>query len=108
MRDQGGFGLALGGGGPVGVAWEIGVLLALAEDAGFEPNRAKVIVGTSAGSIVGARLRRGRTPAELLEEQRTRTLPPPELTDPEAFGRFLSLMAEAELPPDERVRRVAE
>lgn len=40
------FALVLGGGGTVGVAWEVGVLAALA-DAGIQPSDAKVIVGSS-------------------------------------------------------------
>ena len=59
------WGLALGGGGVVGLAWEVGVLRAL-EEAGLAPaNTADVIVGTSAGSILGAWLRRGRTTTDL-------------------------------------------
>ena len=55
--------LVLGGGGPVGVAWEAGLLAGLAE-AGVDLSDADRIVGTSAGSIVGARLARGRAEAE--------------------------------------------
>ena len=59
------WGLALGGGGVVGLAWEVGVLRSL-EDAGLAPGAtADVIVGTSAGSILGAWLRGGRTTGEL-------------------------------------------
>ena len=59
------WGLALGGGGVVGLAWEVGVLRSL-EDAGLAPaSTAEVIVGTSAGSILGAWLRHGRTTTEL-------------------------------------------
>lgn len=59
------WGLALGGGGPVGLAWEVGVLGAL-EEAGLPPaGEADVIVGTSAGSMLGAWLRRGRSLADL-------------------------------------------
>ncbi|MET0804941.1 MAG: patatin-like phospholipase family protein [Acidimicrobiales bacterium] len=56
--------LVLGGGGPVGVAWEAGLLAGLAE-AGVDLSGADRIVGTSAGSIVGARLARGAAPADL-------------------------------------------
>jgi NTE family protein len=59
--------LVLGGGGPVGIAWEAGVLVGLAE-AGVDPSGADAIVGTSAGSVVGALLGLGRTPAEIAEE----------------------------------------
>ncbi len=48
------FGLLVGGGGSVGVAWENGVLAGLVDATGFEPAKSTVIVGTSAGSSVGA------------------------------------------------------
>ncbi len=47
-------GLILGGGGEVGIAWEIGVLAALEKEAGFSAKACEVIAGTSAGAIVGA------------------------------------------------------
>jgi NTE family protein len=47
--------LILGGGGPAGEAWESGVIVALAEK-GIDLSRADLILGTSAGAIVGARL----------------------------------------------------
>lgn len=57
--------LVLGGGGPVGIAWEAGLLAGLAE-AGVDLSDADRIVGTSAGSVVGARLALGHTPADLV------------------------------------------
>jgi NTE family protein len=56
--------LVLGGGGPLGVAWEAGLIAGLAE-AGVDLSRADFIVGTSAGAFVGARLALGHTPAQL-------------------------------------------
>jgi NTE family protein len=53
-------GLILGGGGVVGVAWELGVLAALTTDAGWNPASATVIAGTSAGSMAGALTALGR------------------------------------------------
>jgi NTE family protein len=50
--------LVLGGGGPVGVAWESGLAAGLAEQ-GIALRDADLIVGTSAGSIVGSRLALG-------------------------------------------------
>ncbi len=47
--------LILGGGGPVGEAWESGVIAGLMEN-GVDLSRADLIIGTSAGAIVGARL----------------------------------------------------
>ncbi len=53
-------GLILGGGGVVGVAWELGVLAAITTRAGWNPARATVIAGTSAGSMAGAITALGR------------------------------------------------
>ena len=50
------FTLVLGGGGSAGVGWETGVLFGLAR-AGVDVTAAAHVVGTSAGAIVGARLR---------------------------------------------------
>lgn len=53
------YGLALGGGGVVGLSWELGVLDGLRRATGIDPASAATIVGTSSGSVIGARLRRG-------------------------------------------------
>jgi NTE family protein len=58
-------GLILGGGGEVGIAWEIGVLAALEKEAGFKANACEVIAGTSAGAIVGACVAQGRSVLDL-------------------------------------------
>ncbi len=50
--------LVLGGGGVTGIAWETGLLAGLAE-AGIDLSSADVIVGTSAGSVVGAQISSG-------------------------------------------------
>jgi NTE family protein len=52
-------GLVLGAGGVVGQAYQAGVLAALEREIGWDPRRATVIVGTSAGSVTGAALRVG-------------------------------------------------
>jgi NTE family protein len=51
--------LVLGAGGTVGGAYHAGVLTALHYDLGWDARDADVIVGTSAGSLVAALLRRG-------------------------------------------------
>jgi NTE family protein len=56
--------LVLGGGGPVGVAWEAGLLAGLAAE-GVDLTTADRIVGTSAGSLVGAHIASGLSPDEL-------------------------------------------
>lgn len=63
------FALVLGGGGSVGVAWEVGVLAGLA-DAGIDPTAAAVVVGSSAGSVVGTHIRQSRPLKTLLANQR--------------------------------------
>ncbi|MEX5631385.1 patatin-like phospholipase family protein [Parafrankia sp. FMc2] len=50
--------LVLGGGGVAGIAWEIGLLVGLAE-AGIDVTEADLVVGTSAGSAVGAMVSSG-------------------------------------------------
>jgi NTE family protein len=52
-------GLVLGAGGQVGHAFHAGVLAALSDTFGWDPNQAELIVGTSAGSGVAALLRAG-------------------------------------------------
>ena len=51
-------GLVLGGGGIAGIAWELGLLAGLREQ-GVDLADADVVVGTSAGSVVGTVLRQG-------------------------------------------------
>src|SRR3989442_14244365 len=50
--------LVLAGGGVTGIAWEIGIAQGLHE-CGVDLTEAELIVGTSAGSAVGAQLRSG-------------------------------------------------
>lgn len=57
-------GLVLGAGGVVGMSYHAGVLHALAEEGGLDVGAADLIVGTSAGSVMGALLRTGWTPAD--------------------------------------------
>jgi len=60
--------VVLGAGGPVGQAYHLGVLVALAEEIGFDARRADVLVGTSAGSLVAAGLAAGVSVADLRAE----------------------------------------
>jgi len=62
-------GLVLGGGGVVGISWEIGVLDALGAEGVLDPRTAATIIGTSAGSVVGARVAAGHTVDALVAEQ---------------------------------------
>jgi len=60
--------LVLGGGGLTGIAWETGILAGLAEH-GVDLTDADLVVGTSAGSVVGVDVRAGKPLAELFEAQ---------------------------------------
>ena len=60
--------LVLGGGGVTGVAWELGLLAGLA-GRGVSLDEADLVVGTSAGSVVGAQVCSGTPPAQLYAAQ---------------------------------------
>lgn len=67
--------LVLGGGGTTGIAWEMGILLGL-HDGGIDVSGADLVVGTSAGSVVGAQITSGHP----LEDFYARQLQPLEET----------------------------
>jgi NTE family protein len=60
--------LVLGAGGEAGIAWEVGLLAGLA-GRGVDLTAADLVVGTSAGAGVAARINSGATLAELYETQ---------------------------------------
>ena len=62
--------LVLGGGGVTGIAWMTGLLAGLAE-AGTDLAAADLVVGTSAGSVVGAQILSGTTVQDLYATQLT-------------------------------------
>jgi NTE family protein len=55
-------GLVLGAGGVLGGAWLTGALHAIATESGWDPGTADYIVGTSAGSMIGALIASGVPP----------------------------------------------
>jgi NTE family protein len=73
----------MGGGGLVGIAWELGVLAGLQEAAGLHPTSAAVIVGSSAGSVSGAKAALGLDLVELVEKQRRTASRSSRPTEPE-------------------------
>ncbi|SBT41421.1 patatin-like phospholipase family protein [Micromonospora auratinigra] len=73
--------LVLGGGGVTGVAWEWGLLAGLA-GRGVDVSDADLVVGTSAGSVVGAQLCSGTPVRESYEAQ----LRPPRAELPARLG----------------------
>ena len=60
--------LVLGGGGITGIAWELGILKGLA-DAGVDITGADTVIGTSAGSVVGAQVTGSRSIDEVYATQ---------------------------------------
>ncbi len=54
--------LVLGGGGLLGERWLMGMLAGIEDASGFDLRRCEYFVGTSAGSIVAARLAAGKSP----------------------------------------------
>ena len=63
--------LVLGGGGVLGEAWMTAVLAGIAEGGGFDARDARLLLGTSAGSIVAASLVGGIAPGDRLEREGT-------------------------------------
>jgi NTE family protein len=108
--------LVLGGGGPVGIAWEAGLAAGL-EAERVDLGRAELVVGTSAGSFVGAHLASGRGAKALYEAQITlgekdaadrgagrpasaERMPRPDLTP--LIGLFMKPLADGETTEDRR------
>lgn len=105
------FGLVLGGGGVVGLAWEVGVLAGLAEVDALDPRKAGLTIGTSAGSIIGSRLGLGASVSELFDEQTKPlemnvavTAPP----DPAAAMQAFNLWSTADPMTQERAAAIGD
>src|SRR5205807_3077223 len=60
--DRPRIGLVLGAGGVLGGAWLVGALHAIASESGWDPGSSDYIVGTSAGSMIGALIACGVPP----------------------------------------------
>lgn len=89
--------LVLGGGGAVGIAWETGLVAGL-ERAGVLLGEADRIVGTSAGSVVGAQIALGRSGEKMLASQLAPAQPAAARGDaappaPPDMTRMIELMA---------------
>ena len=92
-------GLVLGGGGILGAAWMIGALHALRDARDWDPREAEVVVGTSAGSVVGAMLACGLSVDTLVNHQRGIVAP----GDPE-IGFDPDTASGGTLPPRPQLR----
>ena len=62
-------GLVLGGGGVLGAAWAVGALQSIQDVRGIDPREFDVIVGTSAGSVLGALVAAGVSVDALRDHQ---------------------------------------
>jgi len=97
--------VVLGGGGPVGIAWELGLAAGL-ESAGVLLRDADLFVGTSAGSAVGAQLAFGNAPDDILAQYASlddANHPSQKPVDLAAmFQQFMQLFTSTE--PPEKVR----
>lgn len=99
-------GLVLGGGGITGIAWETGLAAGLLE-LGVDLTDADVVVGTSAGSVVGAQLRSGTPLPELYAFQigTPKPAPTPSFGLPVLFG-FASAVLLSRGDPERVGRRL--
>ena len=79
-------GLVLGSGGVTGIAWETGLIAGLHE-AGVDVTVADLVVGTSAGSVVGAQITGGASVPDLYAFQIT----PPRPSTPSALGATIGI-----------------
>jgi len=103
--------LVLSGGGPICESWESGLVAGMAEK-GVNLSRADLIIGTSAGSIVGAQLAINRAPSSMhafeaaLEASTFRPPPsaagsPPPMLDEAMLGKKLGELAAGKRPPEQ-------
>lgn len=99
---MGGKALVLGGGGVTGLAWEIGLLAGL-QEAGVDLMTADVVIGTSAGSVVGTQILSG-VPLEELYARQLRD-PTGEIASRMGVGVLLRFLAPMLLPGDEQKAR---
>jgi len=103
--------LVLSGGGSVGIAWQTGLIAGLARG-GVDVARADFIVGTSAGSAVGATLALGRDFEEQVDRYRRvaaesgpepRSAAGPDRSMVERMARFMAVMERyADAEPEAR------
>jgi NTE family protein len=101
--------LVLGGGGLAGIAWEIGILHALAEQ-GFDPTSCDLMVGTSAGATVGGQFAAGTPIGEMFDRQveparQTRELTP-EVSPEDMAALWEVFAAQADADAEERGRAI--
>jgi NTE family protein len=100
--------LVLGGGGLWGVAWMTGLLMGLEEN-DIDLRHPRAIIGTSAGSVVGAQLAGNLSTQELFARQidpqrQARQIGPDAASQAAAFGMFAKQWRD----PDERLAAICD
>ena len=96
-------GLVLGGGGLVGMGYHAGALKAL-DEVGIDPAAADLIVGTSAGAVMGSYLRCGWTASDFYDYAHGRH-PNAEKTERDQKAQVREIFTPAWKTRNERVRR---
>jgi NTE family protein len=91
--------LVLGGGGITGIAWELGMITGLAE-LGVDLGQADLVVGTSAGAVVGAQLVAG---LDLEQRYAAQLKPPGGEVKPRVPHLYLSRLVWATIRADDPV-----
>jgi NTE family protein len=92
--------LVLGGGGIAGIAWEAGVVEGLRR-AGADVSAADLIVGTSAGAVVGTLLAAGIEPTRALQTQHDIQVDEPPMTPDWERGAQAFALMHSGLPPEQ-------
>jgi NTE family protein len=97
--------LVLGGGGVTGIWWELGVLRGL-RDGGVDLTAADLIVGTSAGSFVGALIATGVDLVDVAASRRASEAAPaaPELDPGQMVAAIVALRKKGGTPQELRAR----
>jgi NTE family protein len=99
--------LILGGGGTIGVAWETAILAGLL-DCGLDAREADIVVGTSAGSVVGSWIAQGRDPRSRSRERAQSAEQPrsPAPRDPAVVGEVFRLWSSFDEMTPERCAQI--
>ncbi|WP_286243995.1 patatin-like phospholipase family protein [Methanobacterium ferruginis] len=98
--------LVLSGGGVTGIAWELGILFGL-EECGIDVTSVELLVGTSAGSSVGAQITSGLSLEELYQLQLKPVKESKENQKPLDGSQFRQMMAAAIMSsPDPKTARI--
>ena len=97
--------VVLGGGGVAGIGWEAGLLAGLA-DAGVDLGTADMIIGTSAGSVVGTYLAHGADPRTVLTKLTEAAHATPMNVDMDRVVEAMALTFDETVEPLEARRKV--